>query len=47
MMFSRAQFNIFINDLDKGIKCPLSQFANTKLGGNADPLESRKAQLTG
>lgn len=43
----RAQFNTFINDLDKGIKCPLSQFVNTKLGGNADLLEGRKAQQTG
>lgn len=45
VMFSRAWFNI--SDLDKGIKCPLSQFANTRLGGNADLLEGRKAQQTG
>ena len=43
-----ALFNIFVGDMDSGIECTLSKFANdTKLCGAVDTLEGRDVPSRG
>lgn len=44
MVLRPVLFNLFISNMDEGIKCTLNKFAdNTKVGKIVDLLEGRKA----
>ena len=48
LVLGPALFNIFVTDMDSGIECTLSKFANnTKLCGAADTLEGRDVPSRG
>ncbi|KAK4816018.1 hypothetical protein QYF61_011008 [Mycteria americana] len=44
LILGTVLFEVFVSDLDAGVKCTLSEFADhTKLGGAVDSLEGREA----